>query len=450
MYAPSYGYGAANTSSPFNGGALPPQQAPIPQPGPQHMMYNPQQYGPAQHQSPYGAPGPGMGGNAAGMGMMQNSGLAHLAGGHVPAYQTPYTSSPYGSNIPSSSPVHVPNFMPPSNGPAFQMNPNMIPHQQQHRMQPHPSASTPTPTSTGPRASPFGNAPHGTPPTSSVQQFATPQNPNSMLNQGNQGLTPQTPSFPPGAQNNTSSNMATPLSPGSEAREKERVSLLLEINGQLLLECMRCQTAQAEAKKEEASNAEGSNAGENEKEKEEREKDKKDYVECMRRLQANLAYLAAIADRSHKPQNQIPSHPAIMNAPPLHSTPPSKSTSPPKSASKPSSPSGITKEEPSDSKAEGEEKRLEVLRDLYKKLQTLFPGVNPNQMARGQPNMQAQLQKQQHQQNGNAADGSGNTGMGISGDQQKLQNELTRQRMMQEAQKAAQQQQQQQQQIGQS
>jgi hypothetical protein len=42
------------------------------------------------------------------------------------------------------------------------------------------------------------------------------------------------------------------LSPGSEVREKERVTLLLEINRELLLEVMRLQAAQNEAKKEES------------------------------------------------------------------------------------------------------------------------------------------------------------------------------------------------------
>ena len=36
---------------------------------------------------------------------------------------------------------------------------------------------------------------------------------------------------------------------------------------------------------------------------------------CMRRLQANLAYLASIADRAHKPASQILASPAIMTAP---------------------------------------------------------------------------------------------------------------------------------------
>ncbi|OAF61572.1 hypothetical protein VC83_02237 [Pseudogymnoascus destructans] len=43
----------------------------------------------------------------------------------------------------------------------------------------------------------------------------------------------------------------------------------------------------------------------------------KEFVECMRRIQYNLAYLAAIADRSHKPSSQIPPHPAVISAPSL-------------------------------------------------------------------------------------------------------------------------------------
>jgi len=53
-------------------------------------------------------------------------------------------------------------------------------------------------------------------------------------------LTPQTPSFPPGSQ--TGGSVAPPMSPGSEAREKQRVTLLLDINIQLLMEASRIQT----------------------------------------------------------------------------------------------------------------------------------------------------------------------------------------------------------------
>jgi hypothetical protein len=82
MYAPTYGFGQG-----VGGGVNNAQQQPGYNPNaqnapqstqqhmaqqPQHMMYNPQQYGPGAQQSPYG----GMGVNP---GMMQNNnGMAHM------------------------------------------------------------------------------------------------------------------------------------------------------------------------------------------------------------------------------------------------------------------------------------------------------------------------------------------------------------------------------------
>jgi len=293
----------------------------------------------------------------------------------------------------------------------------MLPQQQQHQLQRmQPPSSTPTPTSASSRTSPYGNMnfPQNTPPSSTSTQFAIPQNPNNQahppipnLNQQGQGgmsLTPQTSNFPPGAQSapNPGSNLATPLSPGSEVREKERVSLLLEINKELLLEVMRLQAVQAEAKKEEATEAgEGESA---DKEKPERTAIGKDYIECMRRLQVNLAYLAAIADRSHKPASQVPAHPAVMSAPTLASKPSSLKSS--------ASTHALTtepKKEDSETNLPPEinEDRGEVLKDQYRRLQALFPGVDPkkdqsvNAAARAQAQhaaqAQAQTQKQQNQ-----------------------------------------------------
>ncbi len=152
------------------------------------------------------------------------------------------------------------------------MNPQNMTPQAQHvqRMQ-QPPVSTPIPPSQ--RVSPYGGPPHNTPPRSQPQsQFMTPQTPvpnpqqsqailppqNHIQTQvqGQQQAagqqTPQTPNFPPNSAGATSNNMAvsTPLSPGSETREKERVSTLLDINRELLLEVMRLQAHQAEAKKE--------------------------------------------------------------------------------------------------------------------------------------------------------------------------------------------------------
>lgn len=86
MYAPNYSFGQGNNTQSFNpnGGGHPQASQNVLQPGQQtqHMMYNTQQYGPGGHQSSYGTPSPGMGSNAGGMGMMQNSGLAHMPGGN--------------------------------------------------------------------------------------------------------------------------------------------------------------------------------------------------------------------------------------------------------------------------------------------------------------------------------------------------------------------------------
>jgi hypothetical protein len=76
----------------------------------------------------------------------------------------------------------------------------------------------------------------------------------------------------------------------------------------------------------------------------------------MKRLQSNLAYLAAIADRSHKPSSQIPSHPAVMSAPALTFKVTSSSL---------------------DAAVEVSEKENKNhIKKLYSDLHDLFPGVN--------------------------------------------------------------------------
>jgi hypothetical protein len=138
----------------------------------------------------------------------------------------------------------------------------------------------------------------------------------------------------------------------------------------------------------------------------------------MRRLQANLAYLAAIADRSHKPSSQIPPHPAIISAPPLSPLPPkpqikqSPKASPNqnpniKTESTPSSgtPNGATNGAPIDHDATGSEEtedRLETIKALYVRLQALFPGVDPKKEPPIQAmNKNAQQKGQAQRQNTN-------------------------------------------------
>jgi len=79
----------------------------------------------------------------------------------------------------------------------------------------------------------------------------------------------------------------------------------------------------------------------------------------MRRLQSNLAYLAAIADRSHKPSSQIPPHPQIMLAPAFTAR--------------------VKADEEKDNKSDGIEsnhERIDLINKQYTRLQELFPGAD--------------------------------------------------------------------------
>jgi hypothetical protein len=111
------------------------------------------------------------------------------------------------------------------------------------------------------------------------------------LQMGGAVTTPQTPVFPHTQQGQLGQGgapMATPLSPGSESREKERVTLLLDINKELLLAVIDLQNAQQAEKKEEAAAAAASSTPTDEKEKAENEKAEKakaasgrEYVEYV-------------------------------------------------------------------------------------------------------------------------------------------------------------------------
>ncbi|KAI9666421.1 MAG: hypothetical protein M1821_004357 [Bathelium mastoideum] len=110
-------------------------------------------------------------------------------------------------------------------------------------------------------------------------------------------------------------NPPAPLSPGEQARERDRVTLLLDINRVLLQEVVKLQEQgktgplpQPGQNPDDAGNKDGEPRASQE------------YIQAMRRLQANLAYLAATVDRNHKPQASVPQGPAIME--PLITCPP--------------------------------------------------------------------------------------------------------------------------------
>lgn len=176
--------------------------------------------------------------------------------------------------------------------------------------------------------------------------------------------TPQTPTFPQGAQNvaaNGTPAVATPLSPGTESKEKDKFSLMLEINQELLFESVQIQNTIQEIKKEAAS-SDGPASDANRKSEEAALQ--QDYAHCMRRLQGNLSYLAALADR--KGNVHVPAHPAYIAPPPWNLSIKLRkpATAPPQSDAK------------LDPTADREE-RVKYISELYSKLQALFPGVDP-------------------------------------------------------------------------
>ncbi|KAI1107435.1 hypothetical protein F4804DRAFT_160355 [Jackrogersella minutella] len=407
MYAGNYGFPNAvpPAGSQYNGGAphsasqnphLQPGQGPPNQPS----MYNHQQQFPMGAQPGPGFPGaPNMIPGPGPAGMMQNTGMPHMAAanGPMPNYQPPYTNSPYGAGVPSSvaPPMNVPTSYAMGGGmpmSSFPMHPGMNPQQQQmmQRMQPSqpntPGMSTPTPQPQRPFQ---GQPPQGTPtpnnmPPTQQHPLSTPQHahstpPSQTPNNAQQQhqsqpppstiSTPQTPTFPPSAQNNGPSNASSsgsaPLSPGSgsDSRDKERVGVMLEINNELLLEAMQIHYTRDTLKKERTtSNGTDTHGNESEKSTEDEDMLAQDYLHCMRRLQSNLSYLAALADK----KGNVPAAPSptYLKAPPLNIGIKLRMMV---------GPDGSESQEAPD-----REETARYIQDLYKKLQALYPGIDPN------------------------------------------------------------------------
>ncbi|KAL9105431.1 MAG: hypothetical protein Q9227_009392 [Pyrenula ochraceoflavens] len=251
---------------------------------------------------------------------------------HVEATQHQYTASPYNQAVSMSS--GPPSLSQPAPSPGF----------------PPGTTSSYTTGMAAPVAPLASNnslnnqqkfmAPNGTPQLqglqAQVQQPISNQPQNQLQNQVQQGTS------------NTSSN--TPLSPQSASREKTRVAVLLEINSHLLQDVMALQTqgkagvapgSQPQHSPTQESPPSSATTEHNPMNSSNSPVDPSkpgkpptvEYVEDMKRLQANLAYLAAVADRN-KGRN-LPNGPAIM-APPPH---------------------------------------LKSVVELYKKLNALFPGA---------------------------------------------------------------------------
>ncbi|KAG5951820.1 hypothetical protein E4U57_006607 [Claviceps arundinis] len=154
---------------------------------------------------------------------------------------------------------------------------------------------------------------------------------------------------------------ATLISPGSESCEKQRFALLIDINHELLYESMLIQSTQQQLKNE---NALATGNAADRKATEEENLFQQDYFQCMRRLQGNLSYMAALADR--KPEVKAPPCPAYLSAPPLNLSLKMRAPS-----------VALEGRDPNLDPVADRKERDQALKDLYSKLQALFPGFDP-------------------------------------------------------------------------
>ncbi|KAK7403665.1 hypothetical protein QQX98_010547 [Neonectria punicea] len=375
----SAGYGFANNAAPSFNNAAP--QQPGNQPTGQQVMYNQQQQFAGMAPFAPGANPQMMPGGPAGI--MPNAAMPHMAAnGHMAGYQPQFPGTPYGQ-VPSSVGPQgfAPNYMMAGGMQGFPLNQAGMPQQPQmmHRMpqQPQQQQQPPNPAAMGQVGTPQRppSAAQGTPnnaPPSQPGQFSTPQPPSQGQTPTNQqqpsvGVsTPQTPTFSvnQGPTVNGGSAGGTPLSPGTESRDKERFALLLDINHELLYESIQIQATQQELKKEHAAEGNGNGNGGEKKLTEEETLFQQDYLQCMRRLQANLSYMAALADR--KPEVKAPPCPAYLSAPPLNLSLKLR----PLAATPDGSENNI------DPVADRDE-RDRSIKDLYTRLQAVFPGFDP-------------------------------------------------------------------------
>ncbi|KAL7789497.1 hypothetical protein V8C37DRAFT_211721 [Trichoderma ceciliae] len=383
MYSANYGFG--NAAPNFNNPAGTPQPGMQPggmQPGQQIMFNRQQQFAGMAPQGAFPGANPHMMQDASAA-MMQPQGMPGMAPNNPMAYQQQFPGASYGQVLPTA--VGPQGFVPNNymmgagmqgfamGQPGMPQQPQMIqrmqpqhqPQQQAPQQQPNqmmaqvstpqrpPSAAQGTPTNIMPPQQPQFSTPQP------MSQGQTPANQHQPMGVA----TPQTPTFSsnPAGGMAVPSASAVPMSPTTENIEKERFALLLDINHELLYESIQIQTTQQELKKEHA--AINGNIPDR-KPTEEENLFQQDYLHCMRRLQANLSYMAALADR--KPEVKGLPCPAYLSPPPLNLA--LKLRAIPIGAEN----SSI----PIDPMTDREERNRSI-QDLYRRLQSVFPTFDP-------------------------------------------------------------------------
>ncbi|KAL2832792.1 hypothetical protein BJY01DRAFT_225686 [Aspergillus pseudoustus] len=241
--------------------------------------------------------------NAPGYPMQHNPGYPVPSQGNV-QQQFPYY--PNQMSFPQSNPPSQPSFAAVPMQPGGAMMPSGFPQQS-----PGPHGNFSSPLTQPPVTGAFPQPTTSTISTPSTQALSFPQNMASGSAKNvvsSQQQIPAQQAAPHNAPQSAQSQAVT-------AREKERVAVLLEINSLLLQEAINLQSsgktggppAQASQDSNPSPTSE-SNADKNAQRSPE-------YMNCMRRLQVNLAYLATVADKGKK-GGVVPPAPAIMTPPP--------------------------------------------------------------------------------------------------------------------------------------
>ncbi|KAL4973617.1 hypothetical protein BDW66DRAFT_100941 [Aspergillus desertorum] len=239
--------------------------------------------------------------------------MQHNPGYPVPSQGAPQQFSYYPTQMPSFPQPNVPSqasFGAVPLQPGGAMMPPTFP---QHSPGPHANFSSPfsQPSVTG--AFPQPTTTTANLPATQAQTF--PQNMASGLAKTMTPVQQPTPTHQAAAQNTGPAVQSQVVqSPAALAREKERVSVLLEINSILLQEAINLQTSGKPGGP--LAQQGDSNPSPTESTPEKNAQRGPEYVNCMRRLQANLAYLATVADKGKKSGGVVPPAPAIMTPPP--------------------------------------------------------------------------------------------------------------------------------------
>ncbi|KAF2173891.1 hypothetical protein M409DRAFT_62120 [Zasmidium cellare ATCC 36951] len=123
---------------------------------------------------------------------------------------------------------------------------------------------------------------------------------------------PQTPGNQQAPASNAAPSPMSPQSPGSQNREQQRIGLLFDINVELLQEVRRLQAEGHGGAISPQQLMQLRNEGKPDKMASD------EYIQCLRRVQANLAYLMpkASSDPSGQAQAKAPPGPAHMTPPP--------------------------------------------------------------------------------------------------------------------------------------